>query len=123
VSAPRGAAPARRKPKINGKTVRELAREGLNRRDVARFLGLDESTIRKCKAYRNDFDMGQAERRRDILKWQNAAAEKGVPAVLIWLGKQDLGQRETPESMATTQVIEVIIGSKGSDPGTDSPPG
>ena len=85
-----------KKYNINTEEVQKLAKYGMTNVEIADFFGCDESLIRK--SYSEYLTKGRAKgkmRLRQLL-WQ--AAEKGNTSMLIFLGKQMLGQMDNPES-------------------------
>jgi hypothetical protein len=99
------------KPKILDEIkMKQLAGINATIEDIARQLGVSRDTLER--RYRPIIDKARAEFRSRILLAQIRAAEKGNPAMLIWLGKQYLGQvdsskidhtvhQELPEDAAT----------------------
>lgn len=77
---------------IHDDEVYKLARLGASNVDIADFFGCAESTIRGrfCEILKK----GRAERRNTLRQWQWDAAAGGNVTMLIWLGKQDLGQAD-----------------------------
>ena len=77
--------------------VLAAAYQGSPDREIARILGCAESTLRA--RFSAELRKQRALRQLAIRSWQQAAAKKGNPALLIWLGKQPeskggLGQRD-----------------------------
>ena len=72
--------------------VAELAEVGMSGRGIAALVGCDEGVVRR--RFAAEVRRGRALRALRIRQAQNAAAEAGNPAVLVWLGKVELGQRE-----------------------------
>ena len=58
--------------------------------EVAAVLGVSRDTI--DRRFRDRIDAGKAKGRASLRREQWKAAEGGNPAMLIWLGKQYLGQ-------------------------------
>jgi hypothetical protein len=80
----------RPKFKIDLKLVENYARLGASNREIADMLGCAEATIRaNCGAV---LAKARAVRRTAIRKFQWDAAKALNPAMLIWLGKNELGQ-------------------------------
>ena len=77
--------------------VQELAEFGCTNTEIAQFYGCDESLIRK--SYSEFLTKGRAEGKTNLRKWQYNVAKKGNVTMLIWLGKQVLGQSENPMVM------------------------
>ena len=77
--------------------VMAAAFQGSPDREIAGILGCAESTLRA--RFSAELRKQRALRRLAIRSWQQSAAKKGNPAMLIWLGKQPeskggLGQRD-----------------------------
>lgn len=72
--------------------VKSLARLGCTVEEMAVVLKCSAKTLqRRAKP---SIEEGRLEARASLRKWQWDAAKKGSPAMLIWLGKQELGQRD-----------------------------
>lgn len=102
---PRKATPKPKRPKTPGsgrklapidpKVVEGMAGVGATNVEIADFLGLDESTVRaRCGDVLTKARAGLKVRLR---RAQMTAALGGNPAMLIWLGKQALGQKDKHE--------------------------
>lgn len=63
------------------------------------------------KSFIHELNLARAERKEKLLaaQWE-LAVEKGDKTMLIWLGKQDLGQTDRQESTAEYKTFEVVIG-------------
>jgi len=72
--------------------------------EIAAFYDVDESTIRK--RFPNLCTKGREKGKARLRDMQLAAAQKGNVAILIWLGKQYLDQRE-PETKIIQDVKEL----------------
>jgi hypothetical protein len=79
---------------ISEDEIFELARGGVAVEDIAKLAGCDSDTIRA--RYRKTLERGRAQKRVDLHAWQFKCAREGNPTMLIWLGKQHLGQCDTP---------------------------
>jgi len=78
--------------------LRELARGMYSQASLAALLGISHDTLTRRlqePEYREAFERGRSEGCAEISNLQMKAARKGNPAMLIWLGKQHLGQRDT----------------------------
>ena len=80
---------------IDTKQVVKLASYGCTIREVANFFGCSEDLIKK--SYSQFMTKGKDEGKIRLRKLQWNAAEKGNVTMLIWLGKQVLGQAEKQE--------------------------
>ena len=82
------------KYKIKGEEVQKLSKFGMTNIEIADFFGCDESLIRK--SYSEYLTKGRAEMKLRLRQLQWKSAEKGNAVMLIWLGKQILGQSDIP---------------------------
>jgi hypothetical protein len=87
---------ANKKYDITEKQVEDLARFGCTNTEIAQFFGCDESTIRK--GYSEILTKGRATQKLRLRQLQWKSAMNGNVTMQIWLGKQILGQSETPIS-------------------------
>lgn len=92
---------ARKKLDIEEWRVERLARHGMSNREIADFFACDESTIRG--RFSAELTKGRANRKNLLRRCQWKAALNGNIAMLIWLGKQDLGQADKTESKVSGQ--------------------
>ena len=79
---------------IKGEEVQKLSKFGMTNIEIADFFGCDESLIRK--SYSEYLTKGRAEMILRLRQLQWKSAEKGNAVMLIWLGKQILGQSDIP---------------------------
>lgn len=91
---------ARPRKEIDDDEVARMAFEGASNREIAAILGCDDKTI--ANRFSAILAKKRAERRVNLRRAQNAAAESGNAALLIWLGKQELEQadRVAPQPVA-----------------------
>jgi hypothetical protein len=91
---------------IDAEQVRKLAEIGLNNVDIAGFFDCDESTIRK--RFPEYLTKGRVDRKITFCRGQYKAAQEGNIAMLIWLGKQELGQADKVETkgVLTATVVD-----------------
>jgi hypothetical protein len=83
-------------PEAEGQVL-AAAFAGASDRIIAGILGCAESTLRT--RFSVELRKQRSLRQLAVLSWQQAAAKKGNPAMLIWIGKQPvekggLGQRD-----------------------------
>ena len=83
-----------KKYNIDTEEVQKLAKYGMTNVEIADFFGCDESLIRK--SYSEYLTKGRAEMTVRLRQLQWKSAEKGNAVMLIWLGKQLLGQSDIP---------------------------
>ena len=79
---------------IDTEEIRKLAKYGMTNVEIADFFGCDESLIRK--SYSEYLTKGRAEMKLRLRQLQFKSAEKLNDVMLIWLGKQMLGQSDIP---------------------------
>ena len=97
-----------KKYNIDTQQVEQLAGFGCSNTEIASFFGCDESLIRK--SYSDSVAKGQDSGKIRLRQYQWKAAKNGNVAMLIWLGKQILGQsdkqditvNELPDGFDTT---------------------
>lgn len=118
---------ARTKANIDWDRVEQIAMAGANGRQIAAAIGIHYNTLeRRCKEDLNsDFsEFLQTKREKGdhlLLMKQYDLAMQGDRGMLIWLGKQRLGQRERSEYDMTTNkepitpIIQFINGDSDSD--------
>ena len=80
---------------IDTKEVQKLAEYGCSQREIADFFGCDESLI--SKSYSSFITKVKAFLKKKLRKAQIDLALKGNATMLVWLGKQMLGQTEKQE--------------------------
>ena len=79
---------------IDTEEVQKLAKYGMTNVEIADFFGCDESLIRK--SYSEYLTKGRAEMKLRLRQLQWKSAEKLNAVMLIWFGKQMLGQSDIP---------------------------
>ena len=79
---------------IDTEEVQKLAKYGMTNVEIAVFFGWDESLIRK--SYSEYLTKGRAKMKLRLRQLQWKSAEKLNAVMLIWLGKQMLGQSDIP---------------------------
>ena len=83
-----------KKYNIDGEQVRKLANYGCTNVEIANFYGCSADLIEK--SYSDFLTKGRAEMKLRLRQLQWKSAEKGNAVMLIWLGKQILGQSDIP---------------------------
>ncbi len=78
------------------KTIEKLAGYGLNNLEISDLTGIKESTLRRN--FGEFLTKGRANVKMKLRKKQLAVALQGNVSMLIWLGKQILGQKEKLEA-------------------------
>lgn len=95
---------------IDTNLVKELARIHCTRDEIARIVGCHVDTL--YARFSDLLQEGMAEGKRSLKRLQWQQAERGNVQMLIWLGKQWLGQKdrqpdETPNTIINIQVNEI----------------
>lgn len=85
---------ARPKKQISEKLVEDLAGIGCTIPEIAKVAGCSESTIKR--RFAPILEKGRAKLKTSIRRHQIQVAEKGNVSMLIWLGKNYLGQADSP---------------------------
>lgn len=94
---------ARPKLDIDPNVVAAMAFAGSPTVEIAAYLGCDEGTIRK--RFSEILTKERAGRKHKLRQLQWAAATKGNVTMLIFLGKQELGQKDSVERSLTSAEI------------------
>ena len=87
------------------KALRELCRLHVTRAEIGAFFGISVTTVEKRledPEFREAFDQGQADGKHSLRRAQLEAAMAGDRVMLIWMGKQLLGQREPEQRLEHT---------------------
>lgn len=85
----------RPRKEIDPGLVLKLAERFCSRREVAAVVGCDEKTIRN--RFSAEYEKGMEQGRTLLRELQWKSAKNGNVAMLIWLGKQYLGQKDRHE--------------------------
>ena len=92
-----------KKYNIDPLEVEKLAGLGCTNTEIAEFFGCSKDLI--GKSYSTNVEKGKENGKIRLRQWQMKAAQKGNVAMLIWLGKQMLGQTDKQE-ITTTELPE-----------------
>ena len=92
---------------IDKTQVEKLASYGCTVREVANFFGCSEDLIKK--SYSQFMTKGKDSGKIRLRKLQWNAAEKGSTPMLIWLGKQVLGQTDKQELTEIKPIDEIVF--------------
>ena len=84
-----------KKHNLDTEKVEQLAGFGCTNTEIASFFGCSENTIRR--SYGEYLTKGRDKGKIRLRQLQWRAAERGNTSMLIWLGKQVLGQSEKTE--------------------------
>ena len=88
---------------IDPDEVYKLASYGCTMEEMSDFFQIDRETLKYN--FWNYIKQGQASTRVRLRKSQLDVAYSGNPTMLIWLGKQMLGQTDTPQSTDADRVL------------------
>ncbi len=92
-----------KKYEIDGKQVEQLASFGCTNKEIASFFGCSADLIEK--SYSEFLTKGRDKGKIKLRQLQWRSAEKGNTSMLIWLGKQLLGQTDQP-AFSNEELIE-----------------
>lgn len=85
------------------KQILELSGLGLNNTEIANFLSIDDTTLKRN--YEKFLTKGRDILKKKLRKKQIEVAMKGNATMLIWLGKVLLGQKEDPLDLANFTIV------------------
>lgn len=91
---------------IDGEVVQRLASMQCTNTEIAAVLGCSRSLIEK--RFRKELDVGAEQGRAKLRRVQWRKAMKGDTTMLIWLGKNMLGQSDKAEVTQKNTIIEVV---------------
>ena len=98
--------------KIDLATVERAASIGCSREEIASLLGVNRLTLyrhfEKDKRLQEAFDNGAAKGRATLRRLQWKGAEDGNATMLVWLGKQLLGQQDSMVLTADLNIHRVL---------------
>lgn len=101
--------------------VEKLAAIGCTDAEIAEFYSCSQGHVRG--RYRESLDAGRAKLKQSIRRAQLKAMRQGNITMMIWLGKQCLGQtdkQEISEHGGTLRIVERIEpAGPGTEPGSD----
>jgi hypothetical protein len=99
---------ARPKLTIDYGRVKELAEIQCTQEEVAVTLGISERTLQRNAEFCRLYYLHKQAGKIDLLKKQFEMAKKGDKQLLIWLGKQYLGQTDKSDSNITGNSVGII---------------
>ena len=94
-----------KKYNIDTEQVEKLAGLGCSNTEIASFFDVGEHVIRK--SYAEFLEKGRDKGKIRLRQWQMKAAQRGNVAILIWLGKQMLGQSDKQEIQMNKPIDDV----------------
>ena len=94
---------------INWEQVEKLAGLFCTQEEIASVIGCSVDTLARRKEFADIMKKGQAEGRASLRRWQFVKARDGNVTMLIWLGKQYLGQSDKVEQTVMDKNFDVEI--------------
>lgn len=85
------------------KQVEKLASYGLTNKEIAEALGFDDSTLKR--RFENFLTKGKANLKQRLKRKQIDVALAGNVSMLIWLGKQYLGQADKLDENGEYEIV------------------
>lgn len=85
--------------------VEQLAAIGCTQEEIGTIVGVTDRTLRKRAS--DAIAKGHDRMRVSLRRWQYEKAKDGNVAMLIWLGKQYLGQRERIDETRREEVVTI----------------
>jgi hypothetical protein len=95
------------KAHLDLKQVEAAASIGCTREEIAVLLGVSSKTIQRRAEAVAAIAIGQARMRSSLRRMQWAKAKEGNVTMMIWLGKQLLGQKDRVEETHREEVVEI----------------
>ena len=92
---------------IDPKEVEKLAALGCTNTEIASFFGCSKDLI--TKSYSTNVTKGKERGKTRLRQMQWRSAEKGSVPMLIWLGKQVLGQSDKQEITEVKPIDDIIF--------------
>jgi hypothetical protein len=93
----------RDKKVIPPREVQKLAEIGCKDIEICVWFGIDENTL--TYNFRRELDVGREHLKQSLRRAQIALALSGNPTMLIWLGKNILGQTDQPLNTEASQPL------------------
>lgn len=98
---------ARPKINIDPEQVEKLARMKCTLREMAEFMGCNEKTLRN--RFSAEIRKGGAQGKISLRRMQWKSAENGSTAMLIWLGKQYLDQKDRIDNTSSADDLKSAL--------------
>jgi len=109
----------RPKAKFDLGEVEKLASYHCEDQEIAAFFDVDPKTVQRRKkddpAFLSAIEKGRDKGKLSLRRWQFDAAKTGNITMLIWLGKQYLGQADKADWMKDGKPFEFTIAINGED--------
>lgn len=106
---------ARGRPKkeIDYALAEKLAQIMCTQEEIANILGVSTKTLQRDEEFCRLYKKGQDTGKMSLKRKQFEVAMKGNTALLIWLGKNYLGQREVPEDFGIAEDSDALMEQAG----------
>lgn len=98
----------RPKKQIDYEVVEKLSNIQCTQQEIADYLNISVRTLQRDKEFCRIYNKGMQNGKMSIRRWQYASAKKGNVRMLIWLGKQYLGQKEVVEQKSDDEIVQKI---------------
>lgn len=98
--------PGPKTPKVDPNAVKALASIMCTMPEIALVIGVSEDTLQRRPVLAKAIAEGRANGRSSLRRAQYKAAMDGNPTMLIWLGKQVLGQRDNADVDMNLRFVE-----------------
>ena len=93
---------------IDYETVEKLGNIHCTQEEIAAILDISVRTLQRDSEFCRIYKQSTANSKKSLRRLQWNKAEEGNATILIWLGKQMLGQRDNPEVDQTDKAVEAI---------------
>jgi hypothetical protein len=90
---------------ITPKQIANLCSLGCTNEEIAGHFGVSADTIER--RFKDALEAGRANRNISLRKWQFGKARKGSDTMLIFLGKQYLGQSDKMQQQIESVIVEI----------------
>lgn len=94
----------RPKKELDYELIEDLAKIQCTQEEIASCLKVNVSTLKRDEKFCTIYKNGQEQGKKSLRRYQYDCAKKGNSAMLIWLGKQYLGQKDNID--VTTSKME-----------------
>lgn len=94
---------------VDADTIQKLASIGCSNKDIADFVGISHDTL--TRRFRAQLEAGRANGRIKLRNKQMEQALAGNTTMLIWLGKQILGQTDKVQTETTITDVTLTFGN------------
>lgn len=103
---------ARPKIQLDYDLIKRLSLIQCTQKEIASVLGVSVDTLQRDEEFCGIYKKGQEEGKMSLRRLQWKAAQSGNVTMLIWLGKQYLGQTDKQE-ISTQEPVQIIIKQAG----------